>query len=255
MCLAQQLLMRSLVAWLWEKPFTPARLTRWGTELHDRFMLPAFVWDDFAEVLTDLGSGGFKFSRDWFLPHYEFRFPKIGEFSANGVDVSIRAALEPWHVMGEDGTSGGTARYVDSSVERVEVRVFGLSPERYAVTCNGRALPLRTIGRSGTFGEVVAGVRFRAWQPPRCLHPQIKVHSPLTFDLVDSWSRRSLGGCEVHVVHPGGRTYDTRPVNALEAEGRRRTRFSRTAHTPGTLDVPSVTPNEDFPFTLDLRRG
>jgi uncharacterized protein (DUF2126 family)/transglutaminase-like putative cysteine protease len=255
MCLAQQLLMRSLVAWLWEKPFTPARLTRWGTELHDRFMLPAFVWDDFAEVLTDLGSGGFTFSRDWFLPHYEFRFPKIGDFSANGVDVSIRAALEPWHVMGEDATSGGTARYVDSSVERVEVRVFGLSPERYAVTCNGRALPLRTIGRSGTFGEVVAGVRFRAWQPPRCLHPHIKVHSPLTFDLVDSWSRRSLGGCEVHVVHPGGRTYDTRPVNALEAEGRRRTRFSRTAHTPGTLDVPSVTPNEDFPFTLDLRRG
>ncbi len=258
MCLAQQVLVRALVAWLWDEPYAPERLVRWGTALHDRFMLPAFVWEDFGEVLADLAGAGFRLSSEWFLPHYEFRFPKIGEFSANGVEVGIRAALEPWHVMGEDAAAGGTSRYVDSSLERIEVRVSGLTPERYTVTCNGRGLPLRRMGDSGaraeTPADAVAGVRFRAWQPPRCLHPHIAVHTPLTLDLVDTWSRRSLGGCEVHVVHPGGRTYETRPVNALEAEGRRRTRFSRTGHTPGEIDVPPIPRNEDFPLTLDLRR-
>jgi uncharacterized protein (DUF2126 family) len=215
-------------------------------------MLPFFVWADFEDVLDELGAAGFPLRADWFAAHFEMRFPRIGEFAARGVEVALRGALEPWHVMGEDAAAGGTARYVDSSLERVEVKVSGMVSERFVVTCNGRALPLQPTGKSG---ELVAGVRFRAWQPPRCLHPHIGVHAPLVFDLVDRWMSRSLGGCEVHVSHPGGRAHDTRPVNALEAEGRRRARFSRVAHTPGKIEVVPATPSVDFPFTLDLRRA
>jgi uncharacterized protein (DUF2126 family)/transglutaminase-like putative cysteine protease len=254
MSLTQQLLLRALVARFWKKPYAPERLARWGTELHDRFMLPFFVEQDFDDVLADLRSDGYALETSWFSPHFEFRFPSYGDFSARGVDVELRCALEPWHVMGEDGTAGGTARYVDSSLERIQVKVSGMAPERFTLTCNGHALPLHA---TGTNGVSVAGVRFRAWQPPRCLHPHIPVHAPLTFDLVDTWSGRSLGGCEYHVTHPGGRAHDTRPVNAREAEGRRRARFSRTGHTPGTMAGVTVSPplpNVDFPFTLDLRR-
>jgi uncharacterized protein (DUF2126 family)/transglutaminase-like putative cysteine protease len=262
MSLTQQLLLRALVARFWRTPYAPERLTRWGTELHDRFMLPFFVWQDFEDVISDLrGSGpskddGYAFEANWFLPHFEFRFPRCGEFHARGAVVELRSALEPWNVMGEDATAGGTARYVDSSLERLQVRVSGLASERYELTCNGHPVPLQS---TGTVGELVAGVRFRAWQPPRCLHPHIGVHAPLTFDLVDRWSNRSLGGCQYHVSHPGGRSHDTRPVNALEAEGRRRARFSVASHTAGPLPAGGKTSrprqNPDFPFTLDLRRS
>jgi uncharacterized protein (DUF2126 family)/transglutaminase-like putative cysteine protease len=252
MSLTQQLLLRALVARLWKKPYAPERLARWGTELHDRFMLPFFVWQDFEDVIADLRDAGHAFRAEWFAPHFEFRFPKYGDFAARGMDVELRGALEPWHVMGEDASAGGTARYVDSSLERVQVKVTGMAPERFVITCNGRTLPLQP---TGTKGELVAGVRFRAWQPPRCLHPHIGVHAPLTFDLIDTWNGRSLGGCEYHVTHPGGRAHDTRPVNALEAEGRRRARFSRSGHTPGRIEAPPPSPSVDFPFTLDMRWG
>jgi uncharacterized protein (DUF2126 family) len=256
MSLVQQLLLRSLVAKFWKKPFAPARLTRWGTELHDRFMLPFWVWQDFEDVLADLKDDGFAFEARWFAPHFEFRFPKIGDFEARAITVELRSALEPWHVMGEDSTAGGTARYVDSSLERVEARVKGWNAERFALACNGVDVPLQP---TGVEGERVAGIRFRAWQPPRCLHPHIGVHAPLVIELVDKWNERSVGGCEYHVAHPGGRSHDTRPVNALEAEGRRRARFFRTGHTPTKATekfelIPSP-PNPDFPFTLDLRRS
>lgn len=256
MSLVQQLLLRSLVAKFWKTPFAPSRLTRWGTELHDRFMLPFWVWQDFEDVLADLVRDGFSFEARWFAPHFEFRFPKIGDFDARGITVELRSALEPWHVMGEDSTTGGTARYVDSSLERVEVRVRGWNAERFVLTCNGVAVPLAP---TGVAGERVAGVRFRAWQPPRCLHPHIGVHAPLVFDLVDLWNGRSLAGCEYHVAHPGGRSHDTRPVNALEAEGRRRARFFQTGHTPAAkgrkIELIPSPPSPDFPFTLDLRRS
>jgi uncharacterized protein (DUF2126 family) len=254
MSLTQQLLLRALVASFWKTPFAPERLARWGTELHDRFMLPFYVWQDFREVIADLRAAGYPIEEAWFAPHYEFRFPVCGSFGVRGVEVEVRTALEPWHVMGEDATAGGTARFVDSSLERLEVKVTGMAPDRYELRCNDRVVPLRpTDGRA----QFVAGVRFRAWQPPRCLHPHIPVHSPLTFDLVDRWSGRSIGGCQYHVSHPGGRAHDTRPVNALEAEGRRRARFSPFGHTPGPARPAASSapdPSPDFPFTLDLRR-
>jgi uncharacterized protein (DUF2126 family) len=219
-------------------------------------MLPFFVWQDFEDVVADLRGGGYALEPSWFAPHFEFRFARCGEVVVRGIELELRTALEPWHVMGEDATASGTARFVDSSLERLQVRVSGMADGRYEVTCNGHPVPLQP---TGAVGESVAGVRFRAWQPPRCLHPHIPVHAPLTFDVVDRWSNRSLGGCQYHVSHPGGRSHDTRPVNALEAEGRRRARFSAMGHTPGPLadpaDRPRIMPNPDFPFTLDLRRS
>jgi uncharacterized protein (DUF2126 family) len=249
MSIAQQLLLRALVARFWNRPYH-GRMTRWGTELHDRFLLPSLIRMDFADVLTELKEAGYAFDMGWFEPHFEFRFPMIGQVKANSIELTLRSALEPWHVMGEEGSAGGTVRYVDSSLERVEVHVTGLNDNRYVVTVNGRALPLQSLGR---VGEYVAGVRYKAWNPPSALHPSIGVHAPLTFDIVDTWMERSLGGCQYHVAHPGGLNYETLPVNSYEAESRRLTRFLRMGHTPGKMHVRPVQPSREFPFTLDLR--
>ncbi len=249
MSLAQHLLLRGLIARFWKEPYTK-KLVRWGTDIHDRWMLPHFCETDFRDVIRDLGEAGYPFEFEWFAPHFEFRFPRIGDFEQRDIQLELRMALEPWHVLGEEPGGGGTVRYVDSSLERLQVKARGLIGDRFALTCNGHRVPLHP---TGTNGEAVAGVRYRAWQPPQCLQPTIGVHAPLQFDLIDTWNRRSLGGCVYHVAHPGGRNYDTFPVNSYEAESRRLARFFWNVHTPGRIDVPETVLNPDFPFTLDLR--
>jgi uncharacterized protein (DUF2126 family) len=250
MSLVQQLLVRALLAWFWRTPYAGAPV-RWGNRLHDLFLLPYYVERDFSEVLDDLGHAGYRLGREWFAPHVEFRFPVHGRVCYEGVEIELRRAIEPWYVLGEESGAGGTSRYVDSSVERLQVRVSGLIPERYVVACNTLQLPLHP---TGVDGEFVCGVRYRAWQPPRCLHPTIPVHTPLVFDLVDIRMRRSIGGCRYHVSHPGGRHYETFPVNSHEAEARRRARFFAFGHTPASPLTPEVLEHRDFPSTLDLRR-
>jgi len=255
MSIAQQLLLRALVARFWKTPYLE-NASRWGTGLHDRFLLPTFIRMDFEDVLAEMRAAGYGFDTSWFAPHLEFRFPILGTVQSAGIELTLRNALEPWHVMGEEGAPGGTARYVDSSLERIEVRATGLNDARHVVTCNGRALPLQS---TGTVGEFVAGVRYKAWSPPSALHPSIGTHVPLVFDIVDTWMKRSVGGCQYHVAHPGGLSYESFPVNAYEAESRRLSRFVAMGHTPGAVNVPPATidvaGSREFPFTLDLRHA
>ncbi len=272
MSLTQMLLVRALVARFWDQPYRKP-LVRWGTLLHDRHMLPHYLWADLKDVIDDLNDAGFPFQLDWYKPFLEFRFPRYGTLQINDISIELRTAIEPWHVLGEESTSQGTARYVDSSVERMQVKVNGLTDSRYVLTCNGRRVPLAS---TGVHGESVAGVRYRAWQPPSGLHPTIGIHSPLVFDLVDTWNGRAIGGCTYRVVHAGGRSYDTFPINAMEAESRRHTRFQDWGHTAGSLTPPPwiaplarffqggtsanpmAPPAEEalgeYPHTLDLRR-
>jgi|SRR5579863_176724 len=273
MSAVQMLLVRALIARFWQIPYSN-RLVRWGTALHDRFMLPDPVRADLREVVLELKECGYPFQMEWFAPFWEFRFPLYGSVRTRDIELELRMALEPWHVLGEEVTQTGTARFVDSSVERLQVKVSGLTDGRYVVACNGRPVPLHG---TGTHGEYVAGVRYKAWAPPSALHPTIGAHSPLVFDLIDTWNGRSIGGCTYHVGHPGGRTYQIPPINAYEAEARRISRFWDYGHTPGPLRPPPefvslgrffpeghppgpMAPPEEkmdreYPYTLDLRRA
>ncbi|MCK5943069.1 MAG: transglutaminase family protein, partial [Planctomycetes bacterium] len=251
MSLAQQLLVRALIARFWETPYR-APLRRWGTTLHDRFLLPHFVRTDFEEVLGELDQHGFAIEWPWFAPQFEFRFPRAGEFAAGGVHVEVRHALEPWHVLGEEPGGGGTTRFVDSSLERMQVKLTGLTDaDRYSLVCNGVRVPLTP---THVREQAVAGIRFRAWQPPNCLHPTIGTNDPLVFELYDEYAERAIGGSTYHVGHPGGRNHDQPPTTAYEAEGRRLARFVPFGHTPGRSRPRHVPRDPEAPITLDLRQ-
>jgi uncharacterized protein (DUF2126 family) len=250
MALIEMLLIRALVCMFWKRPFEGG-LVRWGTALHDRFMLPHFVRRDFSDVLSYLRGSDYNFEEEWFAAHLEFRFPKIGSITAEGVELELRHALEPWNVLAEETTSGRTTRAVDSSFERIQVKISGSSTEsHYGVTCNGRTVPL---AHTGNPGETVAGVRYRARQLSAMLHPTIPVHAPLIFDVIDRWKERSIGRCVYHVGSPDGRPYTARPMNATEAADRRRQRFQESDPTPGRIAAPEEETNPIFPMTLDLR--
>jgi uncharacterized protein (DUF2126 family) len=250
MGLVTMLLVRALVCAFWKHPYKGA-LVRWGTELHDRFMLPHFVRRDFSEVLNYLRAAGYGFEEKWFAAQMEFRFPKIGSIAVDGIELELRQALEPWNVLAEETTSGGTVRTVDSSLERIQVRMSGLTTEsRYVVACNGRRVPLEPTGAPGEF---VAGVRYRARQLSATLHPSIPVHAPLVFDIIDRWKERSIGRCSYHAGRVDGHIYTARPANATEAEERRVARFEVGSALPGATTMPSEEANSIFPMTLDLR--
>lgn len=276
MCLVQLLLIRSLVAAFWQKPYRQ-KLIKWGSELHDRFMMSHYIRKDMEEIIEYLNNEGIAFDKRWLEPFYEFRFPVLGRAMVDEMELTLRAAIEPWNVLGEEISSTGTARFVDSSMERVEVLLRNFNADRYKLLCNRTIVPLNA---TSTPLQFVAGVRYKAWAPPSALHPTKGVDSPLVFDIYDTWNKRAIGGCIYHVMHPGGRGYDTFPVNAIEAEGRRFTRFYEENHSP---QVPSflfnqqvdvngtkyavepfiekvnlITPleppkNENYPFTLDLQ--
>ncbi|MEM7560547.1 MAG: transglutaminase family protein, partial [Planctomycetota bacterium] len=253
MSLTQQLLIRGLVFAFWQSPYQEP-LSQWGKSLHDKFMLPHFVWMDFQDVLRFLEQRNVLIEMEWFGPHFEFRFPRIGSMNRSGVELTLRNAIEPWYVMGEEPGSSGTTRFVDSSVERVEVRVENFNPARHAVVCNGIRVPMHGTGAMGCY---VAGIRYRAWQPPRCLHPTIGIQSPLRFELIDLEHRSSMGGCTYHVVHPGGRGTDRFPVNSFEAESRRAARFDTWAMTGGELNLPDFPYSHggEHPMTFDMLRA
>jgi uncharacterized protein (DUF2126 family)/transglutaminase-like putative cysteine protease len=272
MSLVQMLLIRALVARFWKTPYRHG-LTRWGTELHDKFMLSHYVHEDISDVVKYLNEGGYPFQMSWFEPFFEFRFPHYGTVNIRGIEMEIRMGIEPWHVLGEEMSSSGTARFVDSSLEKVQVKLKGLNPARYVLLCNGHRVPLQF---TGTKEEYVCGIRYRAWQPPSALHPTIGIDAPITFDIVDTWNSRSIGGCTYYVSHPGGRSYETFPINNYEAESRRVNRFSDTMHSQGRLmpakdsyfasryidqnrlpffcDPPPEEINKEYPYTLDLRK-
>ena len=257
MAMVQSLLVRSLVARFWDEPLR-APLIRHGANLHGRYLLPHFVIHDIADVAADLRAHGIDFETSWLDPFTEFRFPRVGTAVFDGVEIELRGAIEPWNVLGEESTAGGTARYVDSSVERLQVRLVGADRHRYVVTANGYPIPLLATDNPDV---QVGGVRYRAWQPPSALHPTITVDGPLRFELVDTATGMSRGGCTYHVSHPGGRAYDNPPVNAVEAESRRGRRFEATGFTPGKVDMSDIREKQarqstdvGAPGILDLRR-
>ncbi len=275
MCLVQLLLIRTLVAWFWEKPYK-GKLVRWGTELHDKFLTHHFVREDLKDVVEQLNADGYPFDIEWLEPFFEFRFPHVGRVTFKDVELTLRSGIEPWNVLGEEMSSAGTARFVDSSVERIEVKAKGLTGDRYIILCNQMRIPMKS---TGVHGEYVASIRYRAWQPPSALHPNMGVDTPLVFDIFDTWTGKSVSGCTYHVFHPGGRAYDTFPINSNEAEGRRVSRFYDENQTQSVF-TPKVTtevqrfiqvkeeetgervvftprviePDPEYPHTFDLRK-
>jgi len=250
MAAAQAILVRALLAAFVAEPYAHP-LVRWGTRLHDRYLLPYWLWQDFEGVLAHLAARGVALPAEGYRPFVELRCPLVGTLAADGGRVEVRNAIEPWHVLGEETTQTGTARYVDSSLERLELRAIGLDPARYAIAVNGHAVPMRDADG----GDLrVGGVRFRAWSPPHALHPHLGIHHPLRIDVVDTWGKRGVAGGAYHVWHPEGRAFDAAPLTRVEAAARRAQRFTVEGPSPWPVQPRTVAPHPEQPYTLDLRR-
>jgi uncharacterized protein (DUF2126 family) len=250
MSAAQMILIRTLLAAFAREPYDHP-LARYGQMLHDRFLLPHWMWRDFEEVLAFAGASGLPLPEDAYRPFVDLRCPLVGSVLAGDVRLEVRNAIEPWNVLGEEQGASGTSRYVDASVERVEVLVDGLIEGRHQVLVNGQILPLVPTGKAAQY---VGGVRFRAWAPPHSLHPHLGIHHPLHFDVTDTWAKRSLGACAYHVWHPEGRGYELPPLTRFEASARRAQRFTVEPAMPWPIHPVPSTAHPDTPYTLDLRR-
>lgn len=250
MVVAQMGLVRALVAALAQAPYDKP-LVRWGQELHDRFLLPLWLGRDLGDVLAFLAARGLPLPAQAYQAFLDLRCPLVGRLQAGEVTLEVRNALEPWHVLGEEPGASGTSRYVDSSLERVEVRADGLVPERHALLVNGLQLPLKPTGAAH---QLAAGVRFRAWAPPHSLQPHLGIHHPLRFDVVDTWAERSLGACAYHVWHPEGRAFAEAPLTRFEASARRAQRFTQEGPLPWPVRPRPTSALPEAPWTLDLRR-
>ncbi len=258
--LLQMLLVRGLVALFWQRPYT-APLRRLGATLGDRFLLPHYLMGDWQEIMADLDRGGYPFEAEWFDPFWQWRFPIYGRVSLGNNplrQLELRAALEPWPVLG-DRSSAGTARPVDNSMERIQVRLIGAIGEppqadrlaqRYQVLCNGVPIPLRSTGR---VGEYVAGVRYRARPADPSNSPVFSPQVPLTFEVLDTWQRLHLGGAQYHLSSPTGKTYEDLPTSPTEAQARVAERFIPFEGGPWRDKRPPLAIHPDSPHTLDLR--
>jgi len=258
--LLQMLLLRAFVAWFWRHPCTKP-LCRWGADLRDRWLLPYYLHQDFQTVLADLQAAGYPLQASWFTAWWERRFPQYGTVSLLDNPLrrlELRAALEPWPVIGTmDG--GGASRPVDNSMERIQVMLTGAVGDRpqrealgdrYAVLCNGHRVPMRS---TGTAGDYVGGVRFRARSTQTAPHPALAPHAPLVFQVLDTWQQTFLGGAIYHVQPPSGEPDQTLPESFEEARSRLTERFVPLQRGTFPDTIPPLILHPDTPMTLDLR--
>ncbi|MGI9212205.1 MAG: transglutaminase family protein, partial [Methylococcaceae bacterium] len=219
---AQLLLVRALVATLAMRPVTKP-LINWGTALHDRYMLPGVLWEDLKAVLAEIRQCGIPLQDEWYKPLLELRFPLLGRTQIGPITLEMRSAHEPWPILAEEVTASGVARFVDSANDRVQIEVFGITPGRHILACNGRRVPLQP---TATQGHCIAGIRYKAWNPVATLHPTVPPVYELAFDLIDTWTDKVLGGFTYsppRPTPPGPVATPTCPPPEPEASGEPKT--------------------------------
>ena len=246
MAAAQCLLLRALIAFLAERPADP-RLRDFGPELHDRYMLPGELWEDLAEVIRDLDRARLPVQADWFAPFLDRRFPTLGEVAMGDVRMAIRTAHEPWPVLAEEAVAGVVTRFIDAANQRVQVELTGLTPTHHILVCNGRRVPLQPTRTRGRF---LAGVRYKAWNPPSSLHPTLWPVYSLVFDLLDARTGEVLGGCTWFPARPSLVGFSAAPAPVASGEPEREPHYR-----PQAAVLPPWSPGGRFlPFGSGARK-